>query len=99
MHKTVLSMARVMIFQSALQLKVKKYAGKYAKYNLNRRLTNSSSGRASPLEGLTKKAPNLRRIVVFGLLCTVYRDPSKNFSTRRAQVGWIVGCGDETKGS
>ena len=51
-----------------------------------------------PIEVLTKQVPDLRENVVFGSICSVYRDPGKNSLAQRAQVGVIIGRSDETKG-
>ncbi|CAI5726220.1 unnamed protein product [Hyaloperonospora brassicae] len=91
-------MTRAMIFASGLPLTFWGDAAEYSTYIMNRSPTNLNPKRASPLEVLTNKSPDLRNIVVFGSHCTVYRDPSKNTFARRAQVGTIVGCSDETKG-
>ena len=98
MHRTVLNMARSMIFASRLPLTFWGDAVEYAAYILNRSPTSSNLRRASPLQVLTKVSPDLRNIVVFGSSCTVYRDPRKNSLAQRAQVGIIVGRSDETKG-
>ncbi|CAI5736693.1 unnamed protein product [Peronospora farinosa] len=91
-------MARSMIFASRLPLTFWGDAVEYAVYILNRSPTSANLRRASPLQLLTKVAPDLRDVVVFGSTCTVYRDPRKNSLAQRAQVGIIVGRSDETKG-
>ena len=78
MHRTVLNMARSMIFASRLPLSFWGDAVEYASYILNRSPTSANEERASPMEILTKRAPDLRDIVVFGSVCSVYRDPRKN---------------------
>lgn len=98
MHRTVLNMARSMIFASRLPLTFWGDAVEYAAYILNRSPTSANLRRASQLQVLTKVAPDLRNIVVFGSSCTVYRDSRKNSLAQRAQVGIIVGRSDETKG-
>ena len=47
---------------------------------------------------VTKHAPDLRDIVAFGSVCSVYRDPRKNSLEKRSQVGVIIGRSDEIKG-
>ncbi|CAI5717441.1 unnamed protein product [Peronospora farinosa] len=47
---------------------------------------------------LTVKCPNLVNIIIFGSLCTVYRDPDKKLWHPRAKVGMIIGKNDEIKG-
>ena len=51
-----------------------------------------------PIKILTKVAPTLSKIVVFGSACSVYRDLKKNNFAKRAQRGFIAGIGDGTKG-
>lgn len=98
MHRTVLNMARCMVFASNLPLCYWGDAVEYSTYILNRSPTRSNASRASPIEVLTGQVPDLRGIVVFGSQCTVYRDPRKNSLQRRAQVGTILGKSDVTKG-
>ena len=50
----------------------------YAAYILNRSPSRSNQNRASPIEVLTKKVPDLISIVAFGSIYTVYRDPRKS---------------------
>ncbi|GMF58755.1 unnamed protein product [Phytophthora fragariaefolia] len=98
MHRTVMNMARCMVFVCGLPLSFWGDAVPYAAYILSRAPTNVNPGRASPLKVMTKQTPQLGKIVVFRSLGTVYRDPSnKNFS-QRAQQGMIVGIGEEVKG-
>ncbi|KAE9174481.1 hypothetical protein PF004_g26649 [Phytophthora fragariae] len=85
MHRTILNMARCMIFACGLPLRFCGDAVQYAAYILNRAPTNSNPGRASPLKVLTGKSPPLGEIVVFGSPCTVYRDPRKKNFAQRAQ--------------
>ncbi|KAE9098045.1 hypothetical protein PF006_g23440 [Phytophthora fragariae] len=98
MHRTIMNMARCMIFACGLPLRFWGDAVQYAAYILNRAPTNSNPGRASPLKVLTGKSPPLGEIVVFGSPCTVYRDPRKKNFAQRAQTAMIVGVGEETKG-
>uniref|UniRef100_A0AAV1UMW7 Uncharacterized protein n=1 Tax=Peronospora matthiolae TaxID=2874970 RepID=A0AAV1UMW7_9STRA len=73
-------------------------AVQYAVHILNRSPTRANAKRASPIEVLTGKSPDLRSIVVFGSSCSVYRDPRKSSLQRRSQTGIIVGVSEETKG-
>uniref|UniRef100_A0AAV1TEW2 Integrase catalytic domain-containing protein n=1 Tax=Peronospora matthiolae TaxID=2874970 RepID=A0AAV1TEW2_9STRA len=98
MHRTVLNMARSIIFASHLPLTFWGDAVEYAAYILNRSPTSANLQRASPIQVLTKVVPDLRNIVVFGSSCTVYRDPRKNSLAQRSKVGIIVGRSDEAKG-
>uniref|UniRef100_A0AAV1T508 Uncharacterized protein n=1 Tax=Peronospora matthiolae TaxID=2874970 RepID=A0AAV1T508_9STRA len=98
MHQTLLNLARSMMFASALPLQYWGDAVQYAVYILNRRPTRANEKRASPLEMLTDKVPDLRGIVVFGSPCSVYRDQRKNSLLKRSQHGIIVGVSEETKG-
>ena len=98
MHRTILNMTRAMIFASGLPLMFWGDAAEYSTYILNRSPINSNLKRASPLDYLAGRAPDLRNIVVFGSHCTVYSDPSKDNFAHRAQVGTILGCSSETKG-
>lgn len=70
----------------------------FVAYILNRSPTRANTKRASPLEVLTGKVPKLREIVVFGSLCSVYRDPRKNSLKHRAQVGTVFEISEEIKG-
>ncbi|OWZ22783.1 putative mitochondrial protein [Phytophthora megakarya] len=98
MHRTIMNMARCMIFACGLLLSFWGDAVQYAAYILNRAPTNSNPGRASPMKLLTNQTPPLGEIVVFGSPCTVYRDPrNKNF-VQRGQQGMIIGVGEENKG-
>ena len=98
MHKIVQNMARSMIFASRLPVSFWGDAVEYAAYILNRSPNSANAKKASPMEILTGHAPDLRDIVAFGSICTVYRDPGKNLLAQRAQVGIIIGRGDEKKG-
>ena len=98
MHRTVLNMARCMIFASGLPLYFWGDAVQYATYVLNRSPSSANPKRMSPLEVLTEKTPNISDIVVFGSPCTVYRSPGKKAWKARAEVGMIIGKHDETKG-
>ncbi|KAE9238201.1 hypothetical protein PF005_g327 [Phytophthora fragariae] len=98
MHRTILNMARCMLFVSGLPLKFWGYAVEYAAYVLNRSACSANPRRMSPIEVLTGKCPDMAGIVTFGSPCTVYRDPGKRAWQPRAEVGMIVGKNDETKG-
>ncbi|KAG6572596.1 Integrase catalytic core protein [Phytophthora cinnamomi] len=98
MHRTILNMARCMLFASGLPLKFWGYAVDYAAYVLNRSACSANTRRMSPIEVLTGKCPDMAGIVTFGSPCTVYRDPGKKAWQPRAEVGMIVGKNDETKG-
>ena len=98
MHRTVLNLARSMMFACGLPFHFWGDAVQYASYILNRSPTRANAKRASSLEVLTGKVPDLRKIVVFGFTCSVYRDPSKNSLQQRAQLATIVGVSEETKG-
>ncbi|GMF45370.1 unnamed protein product [Phytophthora fragariaefolia] len=98
MHRTVMNMARCMVFACGLPLSFWGDAVQYAAYILNRAPTNANPGRASPLKILTKQTPQLGKIVVFGSPCTIYRDPSNKTFSQRAQQGMIIGIGEEVKG-
>ncbi|KAG6617822.1 Integrase catalytic core protein [Phytophthora cinnamomi] len=98
MHRTILNMARCMLFASGLPLKFWGYAVEYAAYVLNRSACSANTRRMSPIEVLTGKCPDMAGIVTFGSPCTVYRDPGKKAWQPRAEVGMIVGKNDETKG-
>ncbi|CAH0473990.1 unnamed protein product [Peronospora belbahrii] len=56
---------------------------------------SASDKRASPMEILTKRAPDLG---VLYTLCSFYRNPRKNSLEKRSQVGVIIGRSDVTKG-
>ncbi|KAE8985246.1 hypothetical protein PR001_g22945 [Phytophthora rubi] len=98
MHRTILNMARCMLFASGLPLKFWGYAVEYAAYVLNRSACSANTRRMSPIEVLTGKCPDMAGIVTFGSPCTVNRDPGKRAWQPRAEVGMIVGKNDETKG-
>ena len=87
-----------MIFASRQPLTFRSDAVEYAAYILNRSPTSANAKRASPIEVLTKQVPDLRDTVVFGFICSVYREPGNNLLAQRAQVGVIIGRSDETKG-
>ena len=67
MHRTVLNMARSMIFTIRLPLSFWEDAVEYAAYILNRSQTSANAKRASPMEILTEHAPDLRDFDLHGL--------------------------------
>ncbi|KAE8883916.1 hypothetical protein PF002_g10296 [Phytophthora fragariae] len=85
MHRTVLNVARYMLFASGLPLYFWGDAVEYAAFVLNRSSCSANPKRMSPLEMLTGKVPNLSDIVTFGSPCTAYRDPGKKAWKSRAQ--------------
>ncbi|POM61282.1 Rve domain containing hypothetical protein [Phytophthora palmivora] len=90
MHRTVLNMARCMLFASGLPLHFWGDAVEYATYVLNRSSCSANPKRMSPIEMLTGKTSNLADMVTFGSPCTAFRDPGKKAWKPRAQVGMIV---------
>ena len=77
MHRTILNLARSMIFACALPLNFWGDAVLYAVYVLHRSPKHLKPKRVSLLEMLTGTVPDLRQTVVFGSHCYVYRDPRK----------------------
>ena len=73
MHRTIMNMVRSMVFASGLPFYFWGDAAEYAAYILNRSPTKANEGGVSPVELLTKKAPNLSDIVIFGSRCTVHQ--------------------------
>jgi hypothetical protein len=98
MHRTVLNMARCMLFNSGMPIRFWGDAVKYAAYVLNRSPSRSNPGRKSPLEMLEGRAPSLTNIVTFGSTCMVFRDPNGKAFGKRAVRGVILGVPEETKG-
>eukprot|EP00644_Phytophthora_capsici_P010191 jgi/Phyca11/120476/e_gw1.41.247.1 len=94
MHRTIMNMARCMVFACGMPLSFWGGAVQYAAYILNRSPTNSNPGRASPVKVLTKDTPSLGEIFVFGSPCTVYREPKNKTFSHRALHGMIVGIGE-----
>ncbi|CAI5734017.1 unnamed protein product [Peronospora farinosa] len=90
-------MTQAMIFASVLPLTFWGDAAEYATYILNRSPTSANPKRATPIEVLTKQAPDLRKLFVFGSYCTVCCDLRKDAFAHRAQVGTIAGGSRETK--
>ncbi|KAE8956692.1 hypothetical protein PF005_g5899 [Phytophthora fragariae] len=77
MHRTILNMARCMLFASGLPLKFWGYAVEYAAYMLNRSACSANPRRMSPIEVLTGKCPDMAGIVTIGSPCTVYQDQAR----------------------
>ena len=98
MHRTILNMARCMLFASGLPLFFWGDAVEYAAYVLNRSSCSANPQRLSPLEMLTGTIPKMADIVTFGSPCSTFRDPGKKAWKSRSQVGMIIGKNDETKG-
>jgi hypothetical protein len=98
LHRTILNMARGMIFNSGMPIRFWGDAVKYAAYVLNRSPSRSNPGRKSPLEVLEGKAPSLTNIVTFGSTCMVFRDSKGRTFGKRAVRGVILGVPEETKG-
>lgn len=94
----MLNLARSMMFACALPLQFWGDVVHYAVHILNCSPTRANAKRASPIEVLTSKAPDLRSIVVFGSLCSVYRNPRKSSLQQRSQTGIIVSVSEKTKG-
>jgi hypothetical protein len=98
MHRTVLNMARCMIFNCGLPVRFWGDAVKYATYVLNRSPSRSNPSSKSPLELLEGKPPSLLNIVAFGSPCMVYRDSNGRTFNKRATRGIILDVPEETKG-
>ena len=98
MHRTIMNMVRSMIFACRLPLYFWGDAAEYEAYIRNRSPSKANVGRKSPLQMLTKKAPDLTDIVVFGSGCTVHRDAKNKSLGERGKPGIIIGRSDETKG-
>nr|CCA27058.1 putative polyprotein [Albugo laibachii Nc14] len=90
-------MARGMFFACGLPLYFWGETVEYAAYIPNGSPSHANTNRASPLEVLTGKVPDLSSFVAFGSLSTVYRDPRKNSLQPRAQVGIFIRKCDERK--
>jgi hypothetical protein len=98
MYRTVLNMARCMIFNCRLPTHFWGDAVPYAAYVLNRSPCKANPKRSSPIEILEGKPPNLTHVVTFGSPCMVYRKPGKNSLKKRSQRGLILGVPEEVKG-
>ena len=97
-HRTIMDMARSMIFGSNLGQIFWGDALLYACYMLNRVPCRANPRRESPIQMLTGKAPNLTELATFGSLCTAYRNPHKSCWKPRAEEGRILGKSEEVKG-
>jgi hypothetical protein len=99
MHRTLVDMARSMLFNSTMPVPFWGEAVQYACYVHNRIPTNSNSGQKSPLEALTGKIPKIADIVAFGSKCTVAVENKKGQTwSPRAMEGYIIGLSEEVKG-
>lgn len=99
MHRTLLNMARTMIFSSKLPLIFWGDAIQYACYILNRSPSRSNPERKPPMQMLTGKQPNVANIVTFGAKCTVHiKSALRKTWDFRATVGYVVGISEEVKG-
>jgi hypothetical protein len=97
MHRTILSIARRMVFNNGEPMRFWGDAVEYAAFVLNRSPSRSNRGRNSPLELLEGKAPSLLNVVVFGSTCMVCRDPNGRTLTNRATRGIRLGAPADTK--
>jgi hypothetical protein len=91
MHRTVLKMARCMIFNCDLPILFWGDTVKYATYELDRSPSRSNPGRKSPLELLEGKPPFLLNIVAFDSTCMVHRDSNGRTFKKRATRRIILG--------
>ena len=98
MHRTIMNMARCMLFNCGLPMRFWGDAVKYAAYVLNRSPSRSNPRRQSPIEMLEGAAPNLMSIVTFGSPCMVFQDTGTNSLRKRASRALILGRSEETKG-
>lgn len=78
LHRTVMNMARCMIFSCDLPLSLRGDAVELSAYILNRMPRRANPNRASRIVILTGRPPILVDIVVFGSPCETYRDPQNN---------------------
>ncbi|KAG2926166.1 hypothetical protein PC117_g14976 [Phytophthora cactorum] len=76
MHRTILNLARCMVFGAGLPLSFWGDAGEYGMYVLNWSSSRANEDQKSSLKVLTGQASNLRHIVVFG--SKVQGVPSEN---------------------
>ena len=97
MHRTVLDLARSMMFACALPLQLWGEAVQYAVHILNLSPTRANENRALPIEVLMDKAPDLWSIVLFESSCSVYCNLRKRSLQQRSQTGIIVSISEETK--
>jgi hypothetical protein len=99
MHRTLVDMARSMLFNSKMPVPFWGEAVHYACYVHNRVPTSSNSGQKSPIEALTGKIPKIADIVAFGSKCTVAVENKKGQAWNpRAMEGYIIGLSEEVKG-
>ncbi len=98
MHRTILKMARCMIFNCRLPMHFWGEEVKYVAYVLNRSPCKSNPKRMSPKEMLEGKPPNLTHVVTFGSPCMVYRSPGQNSLKKRSQRVIILCVSEEVKG-
>jgi hypothetical protein len=99
MHRTLVDMARSMLFNSTMPVPFWGEAVQFACYVHNRIPTYSNPGEKSPLEALTGKIPKIADIVVFGSKCTVAVENKKGQTWNpRAMEGYIIGLSEEVKG-
>jgi hypothetical protein len=77
MYRTVLNMARCMIFICRLPMHFWGDAVIYAAFVLNRNPCKANPKRMLPMEMLEGKAPNLAHVVTFGSPCMVDRQLKK----------------------
>ena len=78
MHRTVLNLARSMMFECGPLLHFWGDAVQYAACILNRSPTRANTKQESKIKVLTGTVPHLREIVEFGSLCSAYLDPRNN---------------------
>ncbi|GMF35798.1 unnamed protein product [Phytophthora fragariaefolia] len=86
-HRTVLNMARCMLYANGLPLYFWGDAIEYPAYVLNKGSCSANPKRLSPIEMLTGTAPNLADEVMFGSSCTAYRNPAEGAGHRDTTTG------------
>uniref|UniRef100_A0AAV1TDP0 Retroviral polymerase SH3-like domain-containing protein n=1 Tax=Peronospora matthiolae TaxID=2874970 RepID=A0AAV1TDP0_9STRA len=85
MHRTILNLARSVIFAD-IRLRAS---------------TSTSGARCVVCGVRAKQEPHAlkpKSIVFYGSQCYVYRDPRKNSLAQRSHIGTIIGISNETKG-
>ncbi|OWY99237.1 hypothetical protein PHMEG_00029793 [Phytophthora megakarya] len=87
MHRTIMDMARCMIFASGLPLKFWDGAVEYAAPILNRSQMNANPGRVSPMKLLTKETPKLGKLVTGVILGTGEETKGYRMYLPKANVG------------
>ncbi|KAF0721313.1 hypothetical protein Ae201684_019178 [Aphanomyces euteiches] len=97
MIRTLMDMARAMLFSCDIATTFWSHAVQYAAYIRNYVGTRSNADSRSPLEVLTQKAPRISHILEFGSICTVRVHPTHTGIVRRAEVGRILGINATTK--